>query len=446
MLDCGFWGIMTSQICAADTTESVASACADFVVQLIERALVAENNLTGLFKNQALCSRGENGVAKGLVDLVCRGLKHPAWQRAQCQRVLLALLEKSQEATLMVPSGEGNMYMPPVMVKVPNPLHFLHSKLAHLLRPRIADVCLALVGRAPGDGDARRVEKENGAVTKMQFSSYSVHEPFGAHRLSALRLVHQLCCGDENDLSAVLLIPRDAWRVLVLWFFEYKHNNFFQSLFKQLFVAVLRASESDDEMIKFIMSDCKMLTKMIRFFEAANQPACACKGFVLEICNHLRLTTQLYQHHNQHFIVGYLRGHTAWTDFLPTLEAETKKQVTATVAVPSLGMRQDISVYSNLADKSKDQGAPESDSIDLGSTFASSMGYPQSEPLPPPAKCQSKDRKGSSASTSSKASAPGTSPAGSSSGKKKRKKKKKGKSASVDGGQGANASENDDEQ
>jgi hypothetical protein len=197
--------------------------------------------------------------------------------------------------------------------------------------------------------------------SEIRLPAYTVENAFTQTRLATLKLVQQICRFDASH-EAIASIPRRVWRVLVRWLFQYKHNNFYLAAFTDLFTQLLRAGVPGENRLKFLFDDLKLLSSLIDYYTTPHN-AFSLDGYVLQICNHLRLTADMQGADS--FITKYLTKHTHWLKFLPVLREKSKLQISAAIPLPKPAhVPVGPQIKSNV-----------DTSIDLGSKFAKDMGY-----------------------------------------------------------------------
>ena len=216
-------------------SEQHSSAAAQTLMELIEKLSsedIGEILLQPLGHTPSLLN--------GLVDIGTRAAPendadaHTFYTSRRVSLKLLSfLLKKSaSEDNMCFVSGPMNT---PVPTLVPNRLHPLRCMIVETLVARVGDIQKALLA---GVSVKRGGEEEEApAPERIAHPGHVVVEPFTSHRVHLVELL-VLLVEASDDTSKKLSV--EMWKSLILWNFEYAHNNIFHSMFYRLLFSVLR--------------------------------------------------------------------------------------------------------------------------------------------------------------------------------------------------------------
>ncbi|KAI9019894.1 hypothetical protein DFJ74DRAFT_141543 [Hyaloraphidium curvatum] len=207
----------------------------------------------------------------------------------------------------------------------------------------------------------------------LQFGDFHVEKGSGSQKrftVARLQLLEILCevvksCPDQRA-DVVLALP---WKQLVTWFFEHRSNSCLHTTFFKLFDVLLKSGQT--KTLKTVLSKSKMLERLMDSFESE------LRGMVILFCNAIRLAASL------ELPGGYLRqlleSNSRWTSFADQLRDETQRQISPPAA------KNKMSVVPQLTPLPASPVSGASDGQDLGSLYASVLGFsaPQ-DAIPPP--------------------------------------------------------------
>jgi len=339
-------------------SDNTALASSDFLFRIIDECTRVESSevITSTMENPNDC----------LVDwvfqvLYLKGSHQGNAQKASCFKVLLALLTKSAPKEFEVPVTTGNFYTNATQ-KTPNGLADIHDivrdKIVNNLT-KISELLISSVNKCPG----------------VSFGKYQVRHGFPSMRLGALEVMYEAIRELEDLTEPLQKLPPGLWRVMIDWFFDFSHNNVYHAIFYKLVVTVLKSNHIPS--LKNLLTKTKFLTRMIEHYEQF--PNSGCRGYILLICNVLRLTNDSQRASD--YIPSMLSSHHLWNEFLPRLRADTMVQVDMCVEddpsfqrpLPHVGpltvTQENDDMISFLARILK------AGDIDLGSQFAYSLGF-----------------------------------------------------------------------
>jgi hypothetical protein len=284
-------------------------------------------------------------------------------------------------------------------------MHPLSAKLHKALEPMLPALCRSLLHikaiasatnspvltSSPSPSSPKPEAKSNDPSATSTVDTHTdprlnADKRFTALRLDILNLTVQFVTPNAYNKASLSTIPTEVWTACLLWFFQFKHNNFYLSAFKKLFLFVLRSGSEGVGTLKFLIVEQSFLKNMITFYQS-KEPRCTLTGFVLELCNHIRLTA------DGQAATDFLRAHLAaskeWQAFLPMLREATLSQIRTPVplnfkppglvkALTSTGTSSTSATPTHATQAaSSETSAPSEPSIDLGSTYAKELGYPE---------------------------------------------------------------------
>lgn len=281
------------------------------------------------------------------------------------------------------------------------------------------------------------------SVSVRHPGEYVAPVPFGAYRLSAVKLLQALLeFSPKETMDAMSTVP-ELWGCLVAWYFEYPHSNIYHQIFYQMVLTALQFgySESADSnevghvpTLRILLTSYKLITRLI---QSHDNKTLSSRGATLRILNAIRLASSAANENS--FLAAHLRDHAHWNDFEPQLRQHTRLLVEPLVAPPDKsnnlnGMMGIRGQFEQLGLQMQRTQAPvkrefsEKD-LELGSDFAKELGFEGWSPYVKAVPVPGSDDDGNSSVDSGN---PGTSEdeSGSSSkNKKKKKKRKKGRCA-----------------
>lgn len=383
--------IITTRICDPRESEATSSSHVAFFERFLDLIVV---HPSAVMLISSLCA--PNSLVDSLIDAVCNNQTlHPAWQRLQCASLLGSLLKRSSSQlvpesspVMNVVAGASHEALMPNMV--PNPLSDMFPHLVKKILPSVDRICNALThtARSPSavlvtgdrplekDADLQYMEVEGKEAEKesldtdphsplpIKFAAFTVERGFTQLRLALLAILCELSTSPATSTELVEKIPQSTWTSLVAWLFQYRHNNMFLTRFLTLFRAALHDTSANSP-ISFLLNKCKLLDQLMNFFRKEH-PACSLDAFIIEMCNHLRLSGDV----NHPIVKPFLEQNRMWSPFLPVLREQTLKQVERQWDTPP---RKSVSQPINhLPSADPVHGAP---GIDLGSTYARRLGY-----------------------------------------------------------------------
>lgn len=335
-------------------SDNQSAAAADFLVRVIDECTRIESSevITSSMRNL------NDSIVEWVFEIITsHNPKVGNTQRLGCLNVLSALLIKSGPKEFEIPVSTSNMYAPSIQ-KTPNGLHELNAPTKRKVIEQFGNIHTVL------HNDAYMGKKQPGKK-----------EPFPAMRLAALEVMYEAIKDVDDIKEALERLPASFWKMTVSWFFDFKFNNVYHSVFYKLIVAAIRSNHGPT--LKNIFPNTKFLGRMIEHY--LDQGSSGCRGFILLICNILRLTNDSQK--PTEYIPSMLNSHHAWNNFLPTLRQDTLNQVslqiqedpTFTRPMPHTGPQtipqEEDDMLSFLARVLK------SGDIDIGSQFAYTLGF-----------------------------------------------------------------------
>jgi len=308
-----------------------AAYASEFFVRLLEK--LASHELSGiLFINLCKNSNFVDGLFK---VIVADDGTHPQNQKLACAHVLRELLIKSGEKVF----DQSEFSRP-----LPNMLSAIHDKVHEYSKPYVEPLCNTLINI-----DQKRTEKN-----PLNFSAYSVKKPMGTYTFTLVEILSDILCTLPSTLDQV---PSQTWRVLSSWFVEYSHNNLYHYLFHKIFRTVLR--ENHLESLKTLFNKYKFLGKILEHYKSGELSSA--RGHIINMCNALRFTAELQPVNG--VLRHYLATHDLWKEFLPQLKKDTMLFVRS---------------YGDFDEEDQE----DEDSIELGSSYAHSLGFTELPPAP----------------------------------------------------------------
>jgi CLASP N terminal len=416
------WNAMrtiTRRICDPQETQAASSYNALFLTQFLDRMIVHHHSVMLI---SSICAPG--GLVDSLIDAVCdESSTRPMWQRLQCATLLSTLLKRSAPAKVNAPQSPnrrarvlfGNTKLvankfsevfPVLLKKIEPVLDRLNAGLSAVLSPSTSSDNLVPhateVKHSSTDATATAAATAAATVTVTATATASdttatgtgtetddqKHHPLthGAMatssqlRVAMLDILCEMCKGNR---SLIVRIPTETWSVLLQWFFESRQNSILLARFRILLVIAMQDYDND-LIMTFLMVRKKLLDSMIDFYTADTQSKCALHGFILEICNHLRLSYDVSPPGS--FLHSFLGRSTKWQQFLPQLRRETLRQVGKWPATDDTSTTGDLSSTMPLISAPSVQDMTDMEDwsmpgdvngIDIGSNFAHRLGYSQ---------------------------------------------------------------------
>ncbi len=99
---------------------------------------------------------------------------------------------------------------------------------------------------------------------------------------------------------------------------------------------LLKPKALRDELLRYILGRCRFLERMVREYTDPNTPRRAVTGFILELCNHIRLKADVQ--HSSDYLWSFISQMEAWNSFQPILRQQTLLQV-HNIAKPKPGSK-----------------------------------------------------------------------------------------------------------
>ncbi|KAL1922861.1 uncharacterized protein VTP21DRAFT_9237 [Calcarisporiella thermophila] len=213
-----------------------------------------------------------------------------------------------------------------------SPLSPVSEAVKSNLRRHFNTLCSILLG-TPRD---ENIDKA------ILFSSYSVPRPFTTARMNLLEIIYETLNGPE-PIPLLEGVPPLFWKSLVQWFFDYRFNNLFHTLFYKIFSVVLKSNHSPS--LKALITKTKLINRLIDQFEDNGQHT-GNRGHIILIANTLRLTADSQPPSG--YIHTMLVTHVRWKEFLPTLKRATARQTIAVDKFQIPGFRRPLPHFSPL--------------------------------------------------------------------------------------------------
>jgi len=248
----------------------------------------------------------------------------------------------------------------------------IHDDLHQHLKTRAQALCVKLLADANGPNDSQTTP----------YSAYRVKKRFTLHRIALLDILVELAYENPTDLLSCL--DPQVWRVLSDWLFDHKFNNVYHNLFLKLFKAMLKSGHV--ESMKSLFSKYKFVSKMITHYQTTTVFQSGLRGFILLMCNCLRLTADILP--PSAYLKNFLSSHEQWKESLPFLRDETIRQMVTNYAAPVGGHINPFAIHDTFGMYSSATKCraitPEQVDIDLGSEYANNLGFEESQPYAPP--------------------------------------------------------------
>ena len=90
-------------------------------------------------------------------------------------------------------------------------------------------------------------------------------------------------------------------------------------------VLLIKPKAQRDDVLKYILTKCHFLERMVSEYTDPNSPRRAVTGFILELCNHIRLKADVQ--HSSDFLWSFISQMEKWNSFQPILRQQTLLQV-----------------------------------------------------------------------------------------------------------------------
>jgi len=301
----------------------------DLYVRMLEK--LSSQELSGvLFLN--LCKTPT--FLDGLFAVIASpDTSYSAAQKQGCTNMIKELLLRSAEKAIV-----QHAFARPI----PNMLLAIHGKLHEHAKNKVEMLCQIIVER----------DAAQWPTPELRLSTLTVKRPLGLYLFNILEIMTDLIVANPDSMSQV---SPEGLTVLGTWFLEYSNNNLLQGLFFKIFKVLMNSKFEDQQ--KALLQKNKFISRMIEQYKSVDKKSS--HGYILLISNILRLNSDLPK---KNTLVGhFLKHHDSWKGFLPLLREDTLKQNTP---------------FSDLAEDEPDI------SIDLGSTFAKSLGVNEVPPVP----------------------------------------------------------------
>ncbi|KXS21309.1 hypothetical protein M427DRAFT_316110 [Gonapodya prolifera JEL478] len=262
-------------------------------------------------------------------------------------------------------------------------------------------VLKALGARLPDLCNALQLSNFKGEVEgSIALPAYHVKKPFTYLRMQVLEILHEIVRdlaqriveaktrGAEGDKESEAQVPDPftslPWKVLVNWFFEYKHNSQYLSLFYKLFHLLLHHPTSSPSQphpsLRSVLTKCKLLPRVVEHFN--DRAFAELRGYMILVLNEVRLGAEREPKDGYlRSVLGSLQG---WEKVAEQLRAATQKQVAPvyTFKIPQIPRPAPwVGPVSSDAISVAEKRVGDGKGIDLGSDYALSLGF---MPTPPP--------------------------------------------------------------
>jgi len=222
------------------------------------------------------------------------------------------------------------------------------------------------------------LQETDSTGSQTKYSSFSVERNFSIFRLNLVEVIHMLMHHDSlNVLNK--LGTSEFWPLATTWFFTHAHNNVYHVLYYKMFRIVLE--NEHEESLRSILRKSRLINKLIDAFKARkNSATSGLAGFCILISNVLRLKSNCIT--SGAYVRGFLRVHLKWQNYLKDLSEVTKIQAKSTTSkyedlydvAPFFAPTQEKVAYTT------------DDGIDLGSSFATILGFDEDAPEDSPSK------------------------------------------------------------
>lgn len=342
-----------SQYCEAHNL-----AAADAFIELINR-LASDEHVRILLQPLANCSEPLSGLIGVAVDT--SGAYSTA-QRTAATRCVLHIAQKSvTDRVPGPPIGPYQSFGTTVVNLVPNELASLRDNIFSRLEKHL-DVLLTYLLGTYQESQQSGASSDVGS-SAVRHTSYIVRIPFTEIRLLMVKTLVQIVAQNPSILAERFDVK--IWRMLMTWFFDYRHNNLYHAAFSQLVFIALRSD--DQKTLEILMKKVKFVAYLLDHYQSESSQTTSNRGFILQCCNVIRL--QAASQAPDAFLRSFLQSHTQWRQFQPELRARTNLACTVGLGfnVPQALAPQDSSFCLRMVD--------EVQGIDHGSDFAKSLGF-----------------------------------------------------------------------
>lgn len=356
--------VLAGEVFEKSSTPAHACACADVLIDLVER-LAADENGELVLQPLGHCAELVNGLMHCALDPTA-----VMSQRCDCARVLVSICARSAEPQLPTLPSMGNApFGPGSIVMMPNQLWSVRSDFYKRLGSHMQSLCDCLLGEGPLPPPP--------TPQPVAHPGYVVAVPFSYLRLLLITLLVDILAVDPKRLGK---LQHPVWRTLCNWFFTYPFANLYHALFYKLVFQALRCG--DETIQQTVLSKCRLVSSMVDAYVKGESNA-GNRGYIVRLCNALRL--QAVMQPPSSWLCTFLKSHDSWRKFTPLLREVTEKQqvVGLGIQVPSMqkrfGMSVDVSGGANpLGTGFLDLPEPPSAAvvcIDHGSNFAKTLGF-----------------------------------------------------------------------
>ena len=157
-------------------------------------------------------------------------------RRRSAGRLLCFLLRRAAEPEIMcmLATQPG---APPHPTVVPNRLFPLRERIIVHMETRMGELFESILSYNSAERIAAQGQSSPVGPGPINFSGYTVEQPFGSLRALLVELMTLMVESDENVGN---VLPLELWKLLMTWTFKYAHNNIFHSFFYRLVFAILR--------------------------------------------------------------------------------------------------------------------------------------------------------------------------------------------------------------
>lgn len=352
--------LIIERICVPD--ESASYAIADFLARVIDECTRADT--CELITLQALPDRPT--IMDWLFDNAMRTDDFMGnAQRASLMRVALCLITKSapREYEVALPTDNGG---------VVTQRHVNHLNRAFDIFRKVA------LDRADQLREMLINNELVGVVAPpVRFSSYTIPARFPTMRLAVLELIYEVLRGAELDEIEDVLGTFDAavWQQLTNWFFEYRFNNVYHTLFCKLFTVIIQLNHVPT--LKNLLTKTKFLSRMIEHYN--DEAPSGCHGYILLFCNILRLSADSQP--LSEYLPSMLESHHLWQQFIEVLRSDTQAQIMFNPELEDATFQRPPPHVGPMGSGPDAAEAPLvkeffiPDGVDLGSQYAYSLGF-----------------------------------------------------------------------
>ena len=118
---------------------------------------------------------------------------------------------------------------------------------------------------------------------------------------------------DQPQQDTLSQVPAQLWQTLVNWFFTYRFNNFYHTIFYKIFAVVIRSGHR--VAIRNLIWKTGLLDGLVKHFKDTEPTAV--RGHIILIANIVRLTCESQAPTD--YLPALLASHQPWKEFLPEL-------------------------------------------------------------------------------------------------------------------------------